>query len=395
MGDTDFLDDGEFEGGVFCDEIEGGRAGAVIRAGDRGIHARTSDGHEFVVPYDDCNLEMGGNSGHMLFCRTVDRGLTIFCENRQFPVSLQQAGSGELFEQIEEILSTGSRQRWNSRLTVWLMIAASILVLIGLWFGLVEGARVAVVALPFSVDEQIGTAALPAVIEEFGEPLGCPEAEEQLQSIIDRLGKHAAIADVQYSVTIIDTPMVNAVALPGGPIIVFRGLIDSSDSAEQLASVIAHEMSHITLRHQIKGIAQAMGVVVAIEVLIGDVGGLVALAAEVMRTAALNNYSQEHETEADLEGARMMHESGLDPQAMMDMFENLPEQDLPDALNWLSTHPDSHDRIDRIRALVADLSAREYSPLDFTLEELQGHIAAASDKAAVAAEAETEVENAE
>lgn len=378
MHDTDFLDDGEYTGGIFSDEIEGGRAGAVLRTGERGIHARTSDGEEFIIPYNDCNLEMGGTSGRMLFCRTSDRGLTIFCEDRGFPGALQQASAGELYEALEEILAVGSRQRWNSRLTVWLLLSASLLVLIGLYYGLVEGGRAAVVALPFTVDEQIGKAALPAVIQEFGEPLDCPEAEAKLLSVIERLAEHSAISGIDYSVTIIDTPMVNAVALPGGPIIVFRGLIDSSESAEQLASVLAHEMSHITLRHQIKGIAQAMGIVVAVEILLGDVGGLVALAAEVLQTAALNDYSQEHETEADLEGARMMYEAGLNPQAMMDMFQNLPEQDLPDALNWLSTHPDSDDRIDRVRAQVDELPPREYSPLDFTLEELQADLVAAA-----------------
>lgn len=374
MHDMDILDDDEFQGGIFSSEIDGGRAGAFIRAGDRAIRARTTDGLEFCVPYDDCTLEMGGDSGRMLFCRTRDRSLTIFCDDRRFPAALQQANVGDMFEAVEQIMSTGRQQRWNNRLTVWLMLALSLLALIGIWFGLVAGARAAVVAVPFSIDEKIGVAALPVVIEEFGQPLVCPPAQRQLESIVERFSEHAAISGVNYSVTIIDTPAVNAVALPGGPILVFRGLIDSSESAEQLASVIAHEMSHITLRHQIQGIAQSIGVIAAIEVMLGDVGGLVALGAEALQTAALNNYSQEHETQADLEGARMMHVSGLDPQAMIDMFQNLPEQDLPDALDWLSTHPDSAERIRMIRKLLAELPKQEYSPLEFTLDQLQGHI---------------------
>jgi Zn-dependent protease with chaperone function len=378
MHDADFLDDDEFTGGVFCDDIDGGRAGAVIRADERGVRARTTDGQEFSVPYNDCNLEMGGASGHMLFCRTSDRSLTIFCEDRRFPSALQQSNAGELFEQIEEILATGRQQRWNSRLTVWLLIGVSLLGLIGLWYGLVEGARAAVLAVPFSIDEKIGEAALPAVIEEFGEPLDCPPAQEQLEAVVKRLAEHAAIPDVNFSVTIIDTPAVNAVALPGGPILVFRGLIDSSNSAEELASVIAHEMSHVTLRHQIEGIARAVGVVAAIEIMLGDVGGVVALGAEVLQTATLNNYSQEHETAADLEGARMMHEAGLDPHAMIEMFKNLPGQDLPEALDWLSTHPDSEERVSSVRGLLDELPDQAYSPLDFTLEELQTHISEAT-----------------
>ena len=73
MFDQTNLDDDEFAGGVFSQEIDGGRAGAFIRLGDRGVRARTSDGREFIVPYEDCRLEIGGASGRMLFCRTGDR----------------------------------------------------------------------------------------------------------------------------------------------------------------------------------------------------------------------------------------------------------------------------------------------------------------------------------
>ncbi len=131
MFDEHDFDDDEFSGGVFSQEIDGGRAGAYIRLGDRGIRARTTDGREFVVPYEDCRLEMGGVSGRMLFCRTADRSLTIFTEDRKFPMALQRASSGGLFEQVEEILASGRSRHRRNVLLGWGLVGAVLACLVG------------------------------------------------------------------------------------------------------------------------------------------------------------------------------------------------------------------------------------------------------------------------
>ena len=371
MFDGDLLDDDEFPGGVFSDEIDGGRSGAHLRLGDRGITARTSDGREFVIGYSDCDLELGGDSGRMVFCRTADRELTFFCEDRRFPEALKRAAVGELFEQVDQILAAGNRQRWVSRVGLWMMLAVCVLVLIGGYFGVVYGAQLAIEAVPMTVDEQIAEAALPSVLSEFGEEIESPNAVDAVQGVVDRLAAHSAIQGVNYQVLIIDSDVVNALALPGGTILVFRGLIDTMDSTEQLSAVIAHEMSHVTLRHHLRQISRSVGLVAAVHIVIGDVGGIVALGTEVLQTAALNNYSQGQETEADLEGARMMHAAGLDPQAMIQMLDSLPNAHLHGALSWLSTHPNSAERIKAVQQFLDEADPRDYSQLDFRLEELR------------------------
>jgi Zn-dependent protease with chaperone function len=371
MFDGDLLDDDEFPGGVFSDEIDGGRAGAHIRLGDRGITARTSEGREFVITYSDCDLELGGDSGRMVFCRTVDRSLTFFCEDRRFPEALKRAAVGELFEQVDQILSVGNRQRWVSRVGLWVMLAVCVLVLIGGYYGFVAGAKSAIAAVPMTVDEQIAEAALPTVLSDFGEEIESPKALDAVQGVVDRLAPHSAIQGVNYQVLIIDSDVVNALALPGGTILVFRGLIDTMDSTEQLSAVIAHEMSHVTLRHHLTQIARSVGIVAAVNIVIGDVGGIVALGTEVLQTAAMNNYSQGQETEADLEGARMMHAAGLDPQAMIQMLNSLPDAHLHGALSWLSTHPNSDERIKSVQQFLDEAELRDYSQLDFRLDELR------------------------
>ena len=390
--DNDF-DEDEYPGGVFSQEIDGGRTGAYIRLGERGIRARTSDGREFVVPYEDCQLEMGGASGRMLFCRTSDRSLTIFTEERQFPMALQRASSGGLFEQVEEILASGRRRRRRNVVIGWGLTGAVLACLVAAYFALIWGARAAVVAVPFSVDEKIGETVTPSVVEEFGHELNDEEVDEFFEQIINRLAPHCSVPDAKFRILLIDTDDVNAVALPGGTIMIFRGLIDSVETPEQLASVIGHEMTHITNRHALRRIAQSVGLIAAFEIMIGDVGGIIALGAEVFQHAALSSYSQGDEHEADLGGVQILYAAGIDPHAAAESLQAIPHLELHESVSWLVSHPNTTARVEAIEELIASLPKREYSPLDLNLEDLRTRIAVAAGREAAAKDDESAVEN--
>ena len=393
MFDEHDFDDDEFSGGVFSQEIDGGRAGAYIRLGDRGIRARTTDGREFVVPYEECRLEMGGASGRMLFCRTADRSLTIFTEDRKFPMALQRASSGGLFEQVEEILASGRSRHRRNVLLGWGLAGAVLACLVGGYFALVWGARAAVVAVPFSVDEQIGEAVTPSVVQEFGSELKDDDVAAFFQQILDRLAPHTSVPEAKFRILLIDTDDVNAVALPGGTIMIFRGLIDAVETPEQLASVIGHEMTHVTNRHALRRIAQSVGLIAAFEIMIGDVGGIIALGAEVFQHAALSSYSQGDEHEADLGGVQLLHAAGIDPRAAAESLQAIPHLELHESVSWLVSHPNTGARVEAIEELIASLPPREYSPLDMNLEDLGTQIAVAAGRDATAEDEDSPAES--
>lgn len=381
MFDDELLDE-EFSGGVFSKEIDGGRAGASIRLDDRGLIALLSDGEQFYLGYNECNLEIGGASGRMIFCRNADRSLTIFCEDNRFAAALERSSAGELMEQLEQINAIGRKRKITGHVGFWGFLIACAVLLIGGWFGIIWGAREAIVAVPFEVDMELGDAVYEQALDEVAQMTGQDEVtliddddvRLPLQKLVDDLSPHSAMPEVKFHVLVCDTDIPNAVALPGGRMIVFRGLIDLVETPEELQAVLAHEMAHVTLRHHLKSIAGSIGLVVAIEILVGDVGGLVALATEALRAAALMDNSREHEHEADLEGVRMLHEAGIDPKHAIAMLESLPDAHVPDALAWLSSHPDIEERVEAIRELVADLPERDYSPLDFDLAALRAAI---------------------
>jgi predicted Zn-dependent protease len=159
---------------------------------------------------------------------------------------------------------------------------------------------------------------------------------------------------------------MNAYALPGGYITVFTGLIAESDSAEEVAGVIAHEMAHVTKRHGLERVTGQVGIVIGIQLLLGDVSGLLALGVELGQYATQNSYSRLQETEADLEGARMMHDAGIDPTSVVTLFEDLKSDDPLGLPEWMSTHPDTQGRIDRLKEYAKTLPEKKYE----TFEEI-------------------------
>lgn len=354
----------EFQGGVFSDAVDGGRAGAEIELRHDGIVARTSDGGEFVVSYSECQLEIGGASGRMVFCRNPDRTLTIFCEDRRFPAALERESAGVLMQELDEIRRGRSHKRSRARVLFFAGAAVLIGLAIGGYYAILAGARAGVRTLPMSVDKKIGKAVIESM--ELGGPrVEDPVVVDAIDVMIDRLAPHAAVQALEFTAHVVDAPMVNAFALPGGQIIVYTGLIAKAEEPEQVAGVLAHEMAHVTLRHGLQRIAQAAGVVVVMNLLLGDAGGLVAIGGEVLTTTTINSYSRDQESEADAQAVRTLHAAGIDPRAMAEFFEamNRERDALPGIASWFSTHPDHQQRIREIRQQLADMPQRDYDPL--------------------------------
>ena len=365
----------EFEGGVFSEQIDGGRASATIVLTASGVKAVTSTEQEFSIRYHDCVLDMGGATGRMVFVRTTDRKLTIFCEDRRFPTALQLDAGTELAEQLATV--RGLRRSEGFRGGMWLCVSAvaCLLCLVGGYYGLLAAARASIAAVPISVDEKIGKLALDSMDLE-GAPVKDKVIVDAVKAMVARLEPHSELKGLTFEVRVMDSPQVNAFCLPGGKIVIYTGLLRKAKTAEQVAGVLSHEMSHAIKRHGLQRVTQSLGIVVAFEVLIGDVGGLVALGVELGKSAALTRYSREHEIEADITGVGMLHAAAIDPLELAGFFEMLKDEgnELPDAIAWLSTHPQHEVRIATIRGTLAKLGAQEYRPLAIDWDDVQEHL---------------------
>lgn len=157
--------------------------------------------------------------------------------------------------------------------------------------------------------------------------------------------------EFQYTFEVVNVSEINAFALPGGPMFVNRGMIEAAHTDGEVAGVMAHELSHVLLRH---GTAQASKATkyevgqVAGAVLGAIIGGgwgrAVSQGTQFGLGTAFLRFSREYEKQADLQGAQIMARAGYDPNDMANMFKTIQKQGGSGGPQWLSDHPDPGNR---------------------------------------------------
>jgi predicted Zn-dependent protease len=155
--------------------------------------------------------------------------------------------------------------------------------------------------------------------------------------------------------------IINAFAAPGGYIVIHDGLLRKTETPEELAAVLAHEIQHVLQRHSTRAILRELSVGVLFAAISGDAGGL-QYALETVRTLGGLRFRRQDEAEADQKGLEMLQRARIDPDGMVAFFKTPKNEsgDLPRFLNYVSTHPPTEDRIERLRQMA---DQNDYEPL--------------------------------
>ncbi|HEX5277053.1 MAG TPA: M48 family metallopeptidase, partial [Fluviicoccus sp.] len=126
----------------------------------------------------------------------------------------------------------------------------------------------------------------------------------------------------RYRWLVSSSKQVNAFALPGGIVVINRGLIEATQSADELAAVLAHEVQHVEQRHALKGMLNSVGVAAVLLVVLGDASAITAVMAHQAGSMA---FGRDLESQADLDGVKRMQQAGIDGQGMVRMLGRLKE----------------------------------------------------------------------
>ncbi len=211
----------------------------------------------------------------------------------------------------------------------------------------------------------MGRQADPAVVASFG-----LYPDSGTQRFVSQIGLGmAAISErpgLPWSFRVVDDPVINAFALPGGFIYITRGIMAHFNSEAQLAAVVGHEIGHVTARHSASQMSRqqlAQVGLVAGMVLAPDLQDYIGIAGASLQLLFLK-YGRDDEREADLLGFRYMQRESYDAREMPPVFAMLGAVSAASGAErvpgWLSTHPDPEDREQRIQALIAQ-SGRDFS----------------------------------
>ena len=174
------------------------------------------------------------------------------------------------------------------------------------------------------------------------------------QRLVSAIPSEFQHPEFQYYFKIVNARDINAFALPGGPMYVNRGMIEAAHNEGEMAGVMAHELSHVALRH---GTAQATkgqkyGLLAGILGIGGQIiGGPAGAAAQIAGQGVgvyFLKFSREYETEADILGAQIMARAGYDPHDLANMFKTIEQQSGGGGGGFLSDHPSPANRYERI-----------------------------------------------
>lgn len=225
--------------------------------------------------------------------------------------------------------------------------------------------------VPVSWEEKLGA----TVIEHLVQPdnqCNDPVRRKVIDELVAKLTASVPGSPYKFRVFIVNDPTVNALATPGGYVVIFRGLLEATRWAEELAGVLAHELRHVLKRHSTKLMLQHVSTGLLMTALFGDASGIASFGVDAARTIVLLRYIRGHETEADEEGLKMLGAAGIDPTGMISFFETMKQKEVeaPAVFKYLASHPDTQDRIARLNALAEKSPPARAKPLRYDWQDL-------------------------
>ncbi len=341
--------------GSYLDGRTAERQRVAIRLMRNGLQITTEKGGTLWWPYGEIRQIQGAYTGEQVRLeRGGDIPEALLIPDPAFLTDLQRLAP-------EAAARFHAPARRRTRIALTLLAAAAVILVtaaVYLW-GIPALAFIAAGRVPIAWEERLGQ----AVVEHLAPPgKRCldPARAQVIQAISARLTAQLGSSPYTFRVLVANDPMVNAFAAPGGYVVLLRGLLDETHSAEELAGVLAHEFQHVLHRHATKALLQEVSSGLLLAALAGDASGAMVYGLEGARRLGALRYSRQNEEEADREGMRMLLTAGIDPGGMITFFARLQKggKGSPALPAYLSTHPRTEERVDGLTQLAARSQTR-------------------------------------
>lgn len=342
--------------------------GSAYFDGDRPI------GKEVSLHIANHNLQIGLDNGTTLFWPVNDiRVLEDNANKRSFVLRLITDPLARLLVTDQMLLgylpnaTRRSPPKGRGKLALWAAgavaaVALQVTVLVPLLAD-----RLAVF-IPPAGERALGEATFEQIRDALGDTGLAPLAMCENPAGVAALGQMTAAlmagegAPEGLSVTVLDHDMINAFALPGGFVVIFKGLIDHAETPDEVAAVLAHEIGHVVSRDPTRHALRSAGSIGILGLLFGDFAGGAAVLFLTERLISAT-YSQQAETDADAFGYARLEAANVSPAALGTMFERLRDEhgEGNELLGHFLSHPSLSDRIENARAAADE--TRDYAPI--------------------------------
>jgi beta-barrel assembly-enhancing protease len=313
------------------------------------LSIRLSGSSVEIISLDRVALKSGGfDHDHLVLSWSIDgEERQVYVKDPAVIHALKTSAHLNVSRHTHHSMKSAARARQASTMWIWMSVASIIAVLAGLWMASDGLVQMAVNRVPIEWERTLGESARQELLTGQRVITEGP-AVKAVEEITRRLTDHVADSPYRFDVTVVTNNAVNAMALPGGSVIVYTGLLKQAESPEEVAGVLAHEINHVLLRHGVESMVQSVGVMALVVVLLGNQQGLIGVLERLGIQLTTTKFSREKETEADLQGLHLLHQANISPAGMIQFFERLAKTEGgPVAL--LSTHPMSAERAARLK----------------------------------------------
>lgn len=325
----------------FSDGTTAASQSANVRFSARGLEITPQNGGvPLVWPYGALSTSepLGRHAIEALVSYRYQPGASLFVAEPAFARALAEAAPH----------LTAKAERWRQA-RPWLWIGAGVaLVVAAVGFFHLSPARSIASLLPESTRDYMGRQVVSQMTAGRKQCVA-PAGRAALDKLFARLSQAAGQPE-GFEVTVVDWGLVNAFAAPGETIVVTRGLIDSAQTADELAGVVAHEMGHGLALHPETGIVRSLGLSAVTQLLFGG-GNLTGLGVALTQLA----YTRDAEREADQLALDLLRKAEVSPDGLAAFFRriggdkpNKPASSNIGALDVLRTHPQTAERIETV-----------------------------------------------
>jgi Zn-dependent protease with chaperone function len=337
--------------GIFFDGVTSERHLVSVEVDPLALLVRADEGHLLARwPYNELE-HLPAPEGRL----RLARGKSPTLARLEVHDSVLAAAIDNLAVSVDQ---TGARERRGRRKVVaWSFLATISLFAVAV-FGVPALANRLAPFVPQAVEHKLGNAVdaqVRAMLDPgtAGKSFECGKAQSEtagqaaLDRLVARLEKAAAVP-IPIQVAVVRRPQPNAFAIPGGHVYVFEGLIDKTESADELAGVLAHEIAHVAHRDGTRSVLQAAGLSFLFGMLLGDFvgGGAVVIASKQLLQSS---YSREVEKNADRYAVDLLGKVGVDARALSAVLTRIAGANHP-GVKILLDHPDTKDRVAAINS---------------------------------------------
>ncbi|MCX5724109.1 MAG: M48 family metallopeptidase [Nitrospirae bacterium] len=332
------------------------------------------DGTREAAPFDALAVSAGGlDHDHLVVKWTGLQGeRTLYLKAPDVIGAFRQAAPDHLSLPFAQAAELVRQVRYRRRLVWGLSLGMILSTVLGLWFASDLLVEIAVSRIPVEWEQKLGDSAYRDFLanqEVIKEGLAVTALGEMTQRLTEQIPNNP----YKFEVTVVKSDVINAFALPGGHVVVFTGLMKKADSGEEVAGVMSHELNHVLQRHGLERIVKSLGLLTVVTIVLGDQQGLVGMMKQLSVELLTLKFGREQEIEADVTGLQLLQQAKIDPSGMIHFFERLSEKD-EGRMEWLSTHPMSTGRAERLKAELAALPKKSPEPFTFDWKQVQASL---------------------